>query len=200
MIIFLAMVIACVMMFTSKEAQTLSEGGIGFLKYFTTQSNILIGLASLLSFIYLLIKKDKYPLWLATTKMVATTAVFVTFITVMVWLGPIYGYPFLLSGANLFMHLLIPVASIAQFLTIIPHKEAKFVSNCFSMIPVFLYGVFYLSNLAANNGYGNVNYDWYQFGRFGIGFGILIFMGMLAICFGLSVALYYLNKLIKIVK
>lgn len=197
-IIFFMTLTALIMIFTSKEAAMLASSGWVFLKYFTVLSNIFVGLCSAISFIHLFIKIDAYPKWLSTLKMVSTTGVFVTFLTVAVYLGPLYGYLEMLKGAKLLLHLLIPVAAIIEFIILIPNKENKFLTTVFGIVPVFLYGIFYLTNIAVNNGYGNVNYDWYQFGYFGLGIGILMFIIMLAISFGLTVALYYLNRLIKI--
>ena len=199
-VIFLMVVIALIIMFTSKEAAALSSGGWDFLKYFTVLSNILVGVACSISFIHILINREYYPVWLSTLKMVAANGVFVTFMTVAVYLGPLYGYLEMLKGANLFLHLLIPLSAIVEFIFFVPHKNARFITTTFGIVPVFLYGIFYLSNVAINNGYGNVNYDWYQFGHFGLGVGILLFMVMLAFSYGLTCGLFGLNRLIKVPK
>ena len=79
----------------------LSEPGLGNLRFFTVLSNLLAGIAAII--------------WLAvsgrggeglrraeTLKFVAAAAVGLTFTVVMVFLGPLYGYPMMFTGANFF--------------------------------------------------------------------------------------------------
>ena len=77
---------------------TLASTGLSSLKYFTVLSNLLEGFACL----YWLAGKGAKG---ERLKFVATVAVSITFLVVMTFLGPLYGYPFMFEGANLWFHL-----------------------------------------------------------------------------------------------
>ena len=167
-------------------------------KYFTVDSNVLVGITSLLSLIYLWKKDGKYPLWLVICKMAATISVGITFATVMLYLGPIYGYHMMFENYNLFMHLIIPVIALITFLLLEPKSELKFKYNFFTLIPVSIYGLFYLINLAVTNDYGNVyGNDWYAFGTFGIGIGLVCLVVIILLGFLISISLYFGHKKIR---
>ncbi len=170
-------------------------------RYFTVQSNLLVGIVSGISLFYLIFFKDKYPLWLVICKLAAVTSVAVTFMTVMVYLGPLMGYDKVFLNANLFMHLIIPLLSIAHFILIEPKIEFKFIQTLYAIIPVSLYGIIYQINVAAHNDYGNIDgYDWYGFGTYGLGIGMLALIGTISMGFGLAVAIYFPYQKTKIKK
>ena len=179
------------------ENQLLASGW-EMLKFFTVQSNILMGIASLISLIYILI--GVYPKWVSVLKYVATGTVTLTFLTVMFYLGPALGYLAMLKDANLLMHLVTPVISIAQLFLLEPKIEKmRFVnSTVISILPMTAYGIAYLINIFVHNGYGNVKYDWYYFGTYGPGAGIGIFFLMLAFTYLIGVALYFGYQKIKL--
>ncbi len=61
------------------------------LKYFTVQSNIFMGISAFISLFYLLFKKDKYPTWVTILKLISTTCLTLTFLTVLAYLAPLMG-------------------------------------------------------------------------------------------------------------
>lgn len=164
------------------------------LKYFTVQSNIFIGISAFISLIYLLFK-NRYPTWVVVLKLVSTTCLTLTFLTVMGYLAPLMGIFAVFLGANLYMHLFIPVVSIISFIFIEPKIELKFKWNFFSIIPSGTYGTIYIICLIAFNDFGNVDgWDWYAFGTYGLGVGFIMLIGLNLVAFGSSCLLYILHK------
>lgn len=191
-LIVLLVLAAIIWMFFSvnTEGSSLVASGFECFKFFTVDSNVLMGIASLLSLIFILIKKES--VFVPVFKYIATASVTLTFLTVMFYLGPVFGMLSMLQGPNSLMHLVIPVIAIVHLLFLEPKLEVyKKRYILFSAIPMVIYGIIYLINVAANNGYGNVNYDWYFFGSFGIGIGFLMYIGMLGFSLIIGTALYF---------
>ena len=88
----------------------LAENSLSVFKYFTFQSNIFIGMVSIVyayyQFLIIKQKKDKIPHVLAVFNHVGVTAVTLTFIIVIAFLAPGYGFDKMYNNANLFFHLL----------------------------------------------------------------------------------------------
>ena len=179
------------------EDQLLASGW-EMLKFFTVESNILMGIAALISLIYILI--GAYPRWVCVFKYVATGTVTLTFLTVMFYLGPTLGYAMMLKDANLFMHLITPVLAIAHLFLLEPKLEKmRFInSTVLSIFPMITYGIAYLSNIFIHDGYGNSKYDWYYFGSLGPGAGVGMFFLMLAFTYLIGVGLYFGYQKIKL--
>ena len=203
-IIFNSLIVACtiaaiIMMFTSNGG-TLQSSSWTSLKYFTVDSNILMGVTSAISLFFLIFKRhNPYPTWVAVIKMIGTTGVSLTFIVVFTYLASIISLAILLENANLFMHLIIPVLAIISFIFVEPKVKLKFKYNFFPILPVVIYSLGYLINVASKNEYGNFKgADWYGFGQYGLGIGFIFLFGCIAIAFGVSVGLYFLHQKTKI--
>lgn len=150
----------------------LAVRGIWSLKYFTILSNLLEGAASI---IWLVCERKGRSGSAERLKYVAASAVALTFATVMVFLGPIYGYPAMFEGANLWLHLIIPVAAIAEIIFL---SDAEYTprDNALTILPPIIYGVFYLGNNFINGiGEWPDTNDWYMFLQWGYPVGLLIF-------------------------
>lgn len=196
MIVFLV-IISVYTMFTGSSG-VLSTSKWKALRYFTVQSNIFMGISAGISLFYLLFKKDKYPTWVVVLKLVAITCLAVTFLTVLGYLAPLMGFLAVFEGANFYMHLVIPVLSMIAFVLFEPKVELRFKWNFFSVIPCGTYGIIYQINVAIFNDYGNVNgWDWYAFGTYGIGVGLVMLFGLTLVGFGASFILYKLYKKIR---
>ncbi len=168
------------------------------LKYFTVQSNIFMGISAFISLFYLLFKKDKYPTWVTILKLISTTCLTLTFLTVLAYLAPLMGINMVFLGANLYMHLFIPVVSIFTFIFIEPKVDLKFKWNFFSMIPSGTYGTIYIICLTAFNDFGNIDgWDWYAFGTYGLGVGFIMLIGLNLVALGSSIGLYLLYKKVR---
>jgi len=140
------------------------------LKFFTLDSNLLAAASALAAVYYEVFRKGDIPVWALSLKLAATTAVCVTLLTVAVYLGPRFGYRAMLAGANLHLHLTVPVLAIVAFIRE-GSQSLSFIHTFLAVIPVLLYAAFYLGNILINGvGSGPNTNDWYG----------LMFMGLSA--------------------
>ena len=173
-------------MFLRRSGGMLSSAGLAALKYFTTLSNIYDGIVSavLSAQLFQVLKGRREMLSHAAFlfKYTSTAAVSVTFLVVMVFLGPIYGYPMMFRGANLWLHLIVPVVSIVSFIALEDFFRISLKQSFLCMLPVLVYGAFYLGNLLINGtGRWPDPADIYGFTRWGMGIGLLIFLGIMTV-------------------
>ena len=176
------------MVFSSADGVLVSSG-LRSLRYFTILSNLLEGLASV---VFLLnMKKEKH--WVNLLKYVASVSVGLTFLVVVVFLGPLFGYLFMFIGVNFWLHLIVPVLAMVEFVI---YNREKFTvkDNLIASLPMVVYGIFYLGNIIIN-GVGewpNSN-DWYGFMSWGLPVGIVIFFVIVAVTYGIGLVLRKLN-------
>ncbi len=174
-------------------------GGDGWsdLKYFTVESNLLVGVVAVIYLVYRLVKGGEFPKWLSVLKYLSAAAVFVTFTVVVVFLGPLYGYGRLYYGSNLFFHLLIPLAAILEYVFF--GEEVSFRESFFAVAPPVLYGIGYLSNCLVNGigSWETTMNDWYSFLNWGYPVGIVIFIVIAALAWGLGLAIRAGNRLAR---
>jgi len=169
---------------------------LGMFKFFTVDSNIFMGLISLLFIIKTLknkqIKKNMYIL-----KLMSTTSVALTFIVVFLYLGPISkdGIKSLLQNSNLFFHLIIPVLSIITFIKY-EKTNLKLKDTIYGTIPTIIYATIYLINILIHMENGKVSpiYDWYWFVQNGVKQAIIVLPLILLISYIISLILYKLNR------
>ena len=109
-------------------------------------------------------------------KYAATVSVGITFLTVVVFLGPLYGYPEMFAGPNLWLHLIVPVAALAEnFLLCKTAFSAR--DNVLALVPVLIYGTGYILNNVINGiGEWPDTNDWYSFLMWGYPVGVVIFV------------------------
>ena len=126
-IIFLLTVFSTIVMmagikFMHGAEPVLEVTKLGVFKFFTVDSNILMGLIALLFAMeeIKILKGTKKEInnKLYILKLLSTTAVSITFIVVFTYLGAIVegGIPAMLQNSNMFFHLIIPVLSIITFI------------------------------------------------------------------------------------
>lgn len=159
---------------------SLAERGLGSLRYFTVLSNILEGIASVIWLASQ--KKDEEARAKADRlKYVAAASVMLTFVTVMVFLGPIYGYRAILEEYNFIFHVVVPVLAFAE-MVFLSDREFTRKDNDLAVIPPIIYGIGYLLNVFINGiGEWPDTNDWYQFLRWGYPVGVLIFVCICAV-------------------
>ena len=151
------------------------------LRYFTIQSNILCAAGAL-------------ALWAAPEsgwawglKYVGTAAVTVTMLTVLLFLGPTSGnFRALLTGRDLFMHLITPVLALVSFCGF-ERRGLDFPGLLTGMIPVAVYGAHYTWRilLAPPEQAWEDFYGFNRGGHWRIAMGIM-FLGTLLICLALA--------------
>jgi len=151
--------------FFAISGKVFGSAGLSSLKYFTILSNLLEAFASLIW----LIKRNE------ELKYIAAVSVTLTMITVLVFLGPIFGYFAMFAGANLWLHLLVPLMALLEVLFL---NKTRFdrKANFHAALPMVIYGIFYLGNILLNGvGEWPRSNDWYGFCRWGIPVGIGIY-------------------------
>lgn len=170
------------MIFAWGDNGTISASGLRNLKYFTVLSNLLMGVASALSVVYTIRKlrqNTDIPSWLTRLRLAGAAAVTLTLLVVLLFLWPVFHIPGLYSGANLWLHLLIPLMAIASFV-LGATEPISLKESIVSMVPMLIYGAWYVAN---NIIYGTGEWpdtnDWYGFLNWGIpgaiGIGAAIF-------------------------
>lgn len=186
------------MVVITKANGKLISNGFSSLKYFTVLSNLFNGVVALI-YAGFQIKGKENKTCLKTLKMVATSAVGLTFLTVAVFLGFIYGYKSMFSGVNFWLHLALPVASILTFIFLEVGEKMPFKNTLFSMIPPFVYAIGYVCNILINGMGGKTgslppSNDFYAFLSWGFFVGILIAIVIMLITWTISIVLYYAGQ------
>ena len=167
------------MFFRWSNGGKFSSAGLMTLKYFTVLSNLLEGAASILCVAFYI--KGKIPRWLGTLKFAAAVSVGLTFFTVMLFLGPVFGYGGMFMGANLFFHLIVPVVAMAEYVMNSDYPVPKLSESLIAVVPMVLYGIFYVANILINGvGEGPNTNDWYGFAFMGFPASYLVFIFMFA--------------------
>ena len=168
------------------------------LKYFTIDSNLLMGLASLCILPWqirsLADENVQIPLPAFVLKLTGTTSVSLTFLVVMVFLGPVFGYPGMFKGANLYLHLVVPVLAILIFCLTEGTDRLMLRHTVIAAIPMLIYGLIYLGNILIN-GVGqwpNTN-DWYGFTMWGVPAGFLVYIVIALVTWLIAVLLRLAN-------
>ena len=135
------------------------------------------------------------PRWALRLSYAGTAAVGVTLMVVLLFLGPLYSYPAMLKGANLWFHLLIPLLAILDHILLEPGERPSFRETFLCLIPPFLYGIGYAVNIAVNGmGEWPDTNDWYLFFRWGVPVGIMIYAAILLLAWGIALTLRALGR------
>jgi hypothetical protein len=106
-------------------------------RFFTMQSNVLCAISALC--VCLFPDAD----WAYYLKIIGTAGVMVTMLTVLIFLGQVYGYKPLLAGSELFMHLLTPLMALIS-LVVFERRGIGFWTSFIGLLPVALYAPLYL--------------------------------------------------------
>ena len=155
-------------------------------RFFTVLSNVLCAIMALLVVICRV--QGYLNPYVFVGKYVGTVAVMVTFLTVMLFLGPTQkNYKVLLSGPELHLHFTVPLISLVSFLL---WDKTEMPATCIflGVLPVLLYGILYLKKVVFSEGENKWD-DFYGFnlgGRWKISF-----TAMVVATFILSCALYF---------
>ena len=183
----------------------LSATKIEMFRFYTVDSNVLMGIVSLLFLIseiqILRCKKEKISRLLYILKLIGTVGTSLTFLTVVLYLGPISknGMLSMFLNANLFFHLITPVLSIITFIFFEKTSKLDFKCTFLGIIPMFIYGIVYTTNVLihANNGKIDPIYDWYHFVQGGMYQLLFVIPIMFIVTYIISFMLWKLNKIIE---
>ena len=149
--------------------------GIHSLRFFTVLSNLFLMLSAAIMFVFNMKNaiNDKYifPSWAIKLKFVATTAVSLTFVTVVFLLAPGHaiigkGYFSMFAHNNFFMHFLSPVLAIASIIFFERNSKLGFNITWIAVIPTVLYEILYIVMVVL---VGEENGGWVDFYNFTFG-------------------------------
>lgn len=175
-----------VVSFFRKEGQWVPERGKFALRFFTTLSNMLCAATCLLT--ALAINAGGIPEWIWMLKYIGTAAVTVTMLTVLFFLAPSFGkgaLKVLLSGTDLFMHLITPLLALVSF-CVFEKRGMTFCQSLWGMLPVVLYGPVYLYKIlfALPEKRWDDFYGFNKQGKWPIAFAGMV-LGTFLICIGI---------------
>lgn len=184
------------------EEYSLTETGVGSMKFFTVQSNILMGIVAFLFVIFEILvingKMREFPTWGYILKHIFTVGVVLTFLTTALFLAPTAktGYFTLFKNSNLFFHFIIPILSMITFVVFEKTDKIKYKYVFAGVIPMLLYGIFYTINVFIHTEDGVISqkYDWYGFVAGGISSIFIVFPIMLITTYLISFFIWKLNK------
>jgi len=186
--VFIALLtLLLVLGFFRKDGKWEPERGKFALRFFTTQSNILVAAASLLTALALS-SEGTIPRWIWTLKYIGTAAVTVTMLTVFLFLAPSIGkdwVKYLLTGSDIFMHLLTPLLALFTF-CVFERQGMTFLQSLWGMLPVLLYGPLYLYKIlfAPPEKRWDDFYGFNKQGKWPVAFAAMV-AGTFAICMAL---------------
>lgn len=181
---------------------TLTAMNYHMFKYFTIDSNVLMGAASLILMIYLwqVMKgtRKELPVFCYVISLVGTVGVTLTMLVTVFFLVPTYGshWMSLFANSNMFLHLVNPILSIIVFVVFLKSRKISFKAAFTGIIPMVIYGIYYMGN-AVGHSVNNVvpkEYDWYGFLVMGPKSAVIILPGITVITYIISVVLWRLNR------
>lgn len=208
-IVFNALIVALtvtggVMLFTVTWEGRLMAFGFEALKFFTIDSNLLVGIIACIYLVFDILvlcgKMESIPSWLRILKHTGTVGVALTLLTVAFFLGPVFaiadgsihGYLMMFTSYNLIFHLLTPLCAIISSLFFEREPHLPFKATFIGVIPMVLYGIYYSVNALshAENGMVPPQYDWYSFVRPGIFMAPISVLIMTMATYVISLLLY----------
>lgn len=196
---FLLVVAGTIVMFTIGSG-ALQDKGLSVFKYFTFQSNLFMGFVSAIYAYYQLLiiknKKEKIPHVLNVFYHVGVSAVGLTFVIVIAFLAPGYGFDKMYNQANLFFHALVPILAIINYIFFSETAKIKVLDTLFAIIPSLSYGIVYFIVVASLNGYGNLDIDFYLFGANGPLIGAFNFFAVVSIAYSIALFVFFINRLV----
>lgn len=184
------------------EDLALASTKIEALKFFTVDSNILMGVISAVYAVYLILllagKIAALPRWLHVLKLTGTVGVALTFLTVVCFLAPFVAPTFwsLFINASLFMHFITPVLAIITFVFFEGTDAIKWRETFWGVLPMGLYAIFYTTNALTHVVDGKVpyQYDWYAFVQGGVWQMAIVLPLMLAFTYLICWVLWLTNR------
>ena len=150
-----------------------SARGIWSLRYFTVLSNLLAAFAAIC---WLLFRNSHFS---AVLKFSACLALMITFLVTALFLGP-----------NFWFHLAVPLLCLFEEIFLGEQKLSRS-ELILAVLPLFIYGCGYLGNIILNGRQGN---DWYGFVTWGLPIGMVIFVFLLLLNYGMGLLLNTISK------
>ena len=173
----------------------LTASGLRSLRYFTVLSNLFCGAMAVVYLISTRLCTRSAPQKVQILKYAAAVSVGLTFTVVVVFLSRLYGFIPMFTGVGFWMHLIVPVLAMIDFCLFDGHGPIPFKLTPLAVVPMFLYGIYYVSNLLIN-GIGewpNTN-DWYGFAQNGMQYAALAFAVVAVVTWLIALILRKLSR------
>ena len=207
-ILALMELIACVWMFTgfslTGKREALTSEKWEFLRYFTVDSNILMGVFAAITAVYqgrvLRGKREGIPAVCDILNLTGTVGVTLTMLVVVFFLMPVMhsaiGWFGMFLNSNFLFHLLCPLMSIIIYLVFEKSDRLRLSHVFAAMIPMGIYAVYYITVTLKHmqNGRVEAGYDWYYFFSGGMSAFYTVLPAMLLGTFLISYVLFRLNR------
>ncbi len=178
----------------TEQTGALSAANFSNLKFFTVLSNLLNGVTALW-YACVLLRGGNVSRRLSMARLTGTAVIGLTFLTVMGFLGPLFGYGSMFRGANLWMHLILPILTFFSFLLFENGAAFTVRETLKAAIPTLIYEIGYLLNIIVNGiGIWPDTNDFYGFLTWGYGVGVIIAFGMLLLTWGIAYLLQRLKR------
>lgn len=173
-ILIVILTAATVTSYFFEEPNQLIQNGFDSLRFFTTDSNILVALAAAVMIvcdIRLLTRKSAtIPKSILMFKFVGTACVTLTMTATIFFLMPVYG-TFVISGSLLIVHVITPLLALLSFVLAEKVHRISIPQSLWGTVPMMIYGIVYA--VMVTNGIWN---DFYQYNRGGHWFLSAVFM------------------------
>ncbi len=185
------------------EEAALTSSKFAMFKYYTVDSNVIMGvIAFVVAYLQKKVldgKEDKLTVWAYVLKLVGNVGVTLTMLVTVFFLAPTFenGWVTCFNNSNFFLHLINPLLSIFVFLKYERTKEVRFKHTFTGIVTMLIYAVYYVINCAVHSS-GNVvlpGYDWYGFFALGLKSGVVVLPIIILVTYGISFALWKLNRI-----
>ena len=166
---FVMVAVSVSMFFVRGGSGNMDVVGAKAFRYYTVDSNILLGVASLvvaISGLMRLRSGKPLPKAVVLLKFCGTCVVLITFFTVIVFLGPVFGFAGMYANQSLYLHGVVPVLAALTLLILERGTEFSAWESLLSLIPTALYGTVYFIMVLA---VGRENGGWEDFYGFNMG-------------------------------
>ena len=197
-------VFAVAWMMSGRNSGLLLASRLRALRYFTVDSNILMGIFALIAAVdqRKVLKGEKEGVSTSTyiLKLTGTVGVTLTMLVTIFFLAPTmaptYGFLALFTYSNFFLHLLNPILSILCFLCFEKTDRITFRHTVTGIVPMLLYAVYYVGAAVSHSENGVVakGYDWYGFLAAGVRSAFVVLPLLILITWGISAVLWKLNR------
>lgn len=197
-------VLAPIWMSSGLVSGVLTTSGAEMFKFFTIDSNVLMGVIALFTALQLrqVIRGQREDLstacyvWYLAGTVGVTLTMLVTVFFLEPTMAPQFGLFALFAGSNFLLHLFNPLLAIVTFTVFEKTRKIPFRHTLTGIVPMVLYAVFYLANCMrhAVNGMVDIAYDWYGFLAGGVKTVWIVIPVIFLFTWLISIALWRLNR------